>query len=616
VRLFVERARDARPDFSVNNENAPAVAEICYRLDGLPLAIELAAARAKILSPQAMLSRLGNRLKLLRGGARDLPARQQTLRGAIDWSHDLLEDEERALFARLSVFVGGCTLEAAEEVCNSEGDLLLLVDVLDGMASLVDKSLLRQQEERVSGEPRFFMLGTIREYAREKLEESGKAEEIRRRQAEHFLVLAEEAEPQLKGPRQQEWLDRLEEEHDNIRAALGWYFGAGEVEAGLRAAGALTHVWRVRGHVSEGRRWLEEGLSRATGDDVAASARAKALVGLGLVEVEQEGDYEKAARLYEKGLALYRELGDLEGIANCLWHLGVMVGQNRGDHERATALLEESLGLYRELGDEHGIASLLNALAMVATRQGDSARAVRLFEDALTLSRDTGDAAGVARCLGNLSYTVLLLGGHGRARTLAEEALATSREQGNTLFTFVALINLGLAAREHGDHEGAGAALRVGLALGWEIGDKLGVIETLEGIPGLAGARGEDYRAARLWGAAQAWRVATGAQLADAERTLNQPHLDAARSRLGDATWEELLAEGRSMTLERAMAHALGEATVRDPPAWPRSAASIPTTPDPGTLSGVFLFRGLDPQELERPAPFSTRVPSPPGRAS
>ena len=557
VRLFVERARDARPDFSVNNENAPAVAEICYRLDGLPLAIELAAARAKILSPQAMLSRLGNRLKLLRGGARDLPERQQTLRGAIDWSHDLLEEEERALFARLSVFVGGCTLEAAEEVCASEGDLLLLVDVLDGMASLVDKSLLRQQEERGSGEPRFFMLETIREYAREKLQESGKAEEIRRRQAEHFLVLAEEAEPQLKGPRQQEWLDRLEEEHDNIRAALGWCFGAGEVEAGLRAAGALTHFWRVRGHVSEGRRWLEEGLARTNGDDVAPSARAKALVGLGLVVAEQEGDYEKAARLYEKGLALYRELGDLEGIANCLWHLGVMVGQNQGDHERATALLEESLGLYRELGDEHGIASLLNALAMVATRQGDLARAVRLFEDALTLSRETGDAAGVARCLGNLSYTVLLLGDHGRARTLAEEALATSREQGNTLFTFVALINLGLAAREHGDHEGAGAALREGLALGWEIGDKLGVIETLEGIAGLAGVRGEDYRAARLWGAAQAWREATGAQLADADRALNQPHLDAARSRLGDATWEELLAEGRSMTLERAMAYAL-----------------------------------------------------------
>ena len=258
-----------------------------------------------------------------------------------------------------------------------------------------------------------------------------------------------------------------------------------------------------------------------------------------------------------------------------------MVGKNQGDHERATALLEESLGLYRELGDEHGIASLLNALAMVATRQGDLARAVRLFEDALTLSRETGDAAGVARCLGNLSYTVLLLGDHGRARTLAEEALATSREQGNTLFTFVALINLGLAAHEHGDHEGAGAALREGLALGWEIGDKLGVIETLEGIAGLAGVRGEDYRAARLWGAAQAWREATGAQLADADRALNQPHLDAARSRLGDATWEELLAEGRSMTLERAMATRWREATVRDPPAWPRSAASVLTTPDP-----------------------------------
>jgi len=189
VRLFVERAQDTRPDFSVTNENAPAVAEICTRLDGLPLAIELAAARAKILSPQAMLPRLSNRLKLLKGGARNLPERQQTLKGAIGWSHDLLEEGERALFARLSVFVGGCTLEPAEEVCDPEGDLA--VDVFDGLASLVDKSLLRQQEERVSGEPRFFMLGTIREYASEKLEESGEAEEVRRRQAEHFLALAE-----------------------------------------------------------------------------------------------------------------------------------------------------------------------------------------------------------------------------------------------------------------------------------------------------------------------------------------------------------------------------------------------------------------------------------------
>ena len=332
----------------------------------------------------------------------------------------------------------------------------------------------------------------------------------------------------------------------------------GEAEAGLRIAGALVRFWYVRGHLSEGRRWLEQGLAKA-GDGVAVSARAKALVGLGLVVDAQGGDYEKATGLYERGLALYRELGDSEGIANGLWHLGYMVAYSRGDHERATALLEESLGLYRELGDEHGVASLLNALGMVANVKGDNARAVTLFEEALTASREAGDAAGVARCLGNMSYAVLLLGDHERAMTLAEEALARSREQGNTLFTFVALHNLGLAAREQGDHERAKAALKEAL-LGWDaIGDNLGVIETLEVLAGLAGMLKEDRRAARLWGAVLAWREATGAHLSDAERALHEPYLDAARSRLGEEAWEEGLAEGRAMKLERAMAYALEE---------------------------------------------------------
>jgi predicted ATPase/class 3 adenylate cyclase len=553
VRLFVERARAVKADFEVTNENAPAVAEICVRLDGLPLALELAAARIRLLPPRSMLARLGSRLKLLTGGARNLPERQRTLRGAIEWSYELLTPEERTLFARLSVFAGGRTLEAIETICDSEGGL----DTLDGLESLIEKSLLRQ-EEGSGGEARFVMLETIHEYAREKLGESGEAEVVRSRHAEHFLALAEEAEPELKGARQLEWLDRLEEEHDNIRAALGWSFGAGEVEEGLRIAGALSWFWHVRGHLSEGRRWLEEGLAKA-GEGVAPSTRAKALVGLGVAVEVQEGDYEKAAPLYEKGLAMYRKLGDREGIANCLCNLGVMVGYAQGDHERSTALLEESLGIYQELGDEHGIASVLNALGMVASIYGDFARAATLYEEALALSREAGDAAGVARLLGNLSYAVLLQGDHGRAKTLAEEALAMSREQGNTLFTSVALTNLGLAAREQGDHDRAAAALNEALTLAWDIGDKLGVVETLEGISGLIGILKEDQRAERLWGAAQAWREATGALLADGDRALNEPYLDAARSRLGDARWEEALSEGRAMTLERATAYALEE---------------------------------------------------------
>jgi predicted ATPase/class 3 adenylate cyclase len=274
VRLFVERARAVKPDFSVTNENAPAVAEICVRLDGLPLAIELAAARIRLLPPRAMLARLGSRLKLLTGGARNLPERQRTLRGAIEWSYELLTPEERTLFARLSVFAGGRTLEIIETICDPEGEL----DTLDGLESLLEKSLLRQ-EEGPGGEPRFVMLETIHEYAREKLEESGEAEEVRRRHAEHFLTLAEESYPELKGPDQLEWLERLEAEHDNMRAALSWALGRKEAEVALRLGGALWWFWWMRGHNSEGRRLLEEAL--AIDGRVSPEVRAMALAGVG-----------------------------------------------------------------------------------------------------------------------------------------------------------------------------------------------------------------------------------------------------------------------------------------------------------------------------------------------
>src|SRR5215204_3556721 len=272
VRLFVERAQAAKADFSVTNDNAPAVAEICHRLDGLPLAIELAAARIKVLSAQKILEHLGNRLKLLTGGARDLPERQRTLRSTIEWSYGLLEEGEKVLFARLSVFAGGRTLEAIEAICDAEGDLP--VDVLDGLASLVDKSLLKQ-EEGVGGEPRFVMLETIHEFAREKLEGSGEAEDLRRLHARYFLALAEEAEPALEGSQQQVWLDRLEEEHDNMRTVLSWSLGQGQdAELALRIGAVLGEFWYLRGYWSEGRRWLEEALTKSGRTPTAARARA------------------------------------------------------------------------------------------------------------------------------------------------------------------------------------------------------------------------------------------------------------------------------------------------------------------------------------------------------
>src|SRR5215204_5173059 len=303
VGLFLERAQAVKPDFKVTNESAPAVAEICVRLDGLPLAIELAAARIKMLPPKAMLKRLGSRLKLLTGGARDLPERQRTLRATIEWSHALLDEGEQVLFGRLAVFSGGRTLEAIEAICDAEGDLP--VEVFDGVSSLLDKSLLRQ-EEGPNGEPRFVMLETVHEFAREKLGESAEAEEIRRAHAQYFLTLAEEAHPELKGPDQLEWLERLEAEQDNMRAALSWALERKVAEVALRLGGALGWFWSVRGYHSEGRRWLEEAL--ALDGRGSPEVRAMALAGAAVL-AEEQGDLDRAQEACQEGLELLAHEG-------------------------------------------------------------------------------------------------------------------------------------------------------------------------------------------------------------------------------------------------------------------------------------------------------------------
>ena len=303
VSLFVERARALKPDFKVTNESAPAVAEICVRLDGLPLAIELAAARIKMLPPKAMLQRLTSRLKLLTGGARDLPERQRTLRATIEWSHALLDEGEQLLFGRLAVFSGGRTLEAIEAICDALGDLP--VDAFDGISSLLDKSLIRQ-EEGPNGEPRFVMLETVHEFAREKLEDSAEAQEIKRIHAQYFLTLAEVAFPELRGPDQLEWLERLEAEHDNMRAALTWALERKEAEVALRLGGALWWFWWMRGHNSEGRRWLEEAL--AIEGRVLPEVRAMALAGAGELATSQ-GNLDRAKEVCEEGLELLSARG-------------------------------------------------------------------------------------------------------------------------------------------------------------------------------------------------------------------------------------------------------------------------------------------------------------------
>ena len=552
VRLFIERGAAVRGDFEVTNESAPAVAEICTRLDGLPLAIELAAARIKILSPQAMLERLGNRLKLLRGGARDLPERQRTLRGAIDWSHDLLEEDEQTLFARLSVFVGGCSVEAAEAVCDAEEDLP--VDVLDGLELLLDKSLLRQ-EEGAGKAPRFYMLETIREYALERLEERGQAQELRRRHAEHFLMLAEEVEPELRSSEPAGCLQRLEEDHDNLRAALYWSLESGETELGVRLGGALRLFWQARGHWEEGRGWLEKLL--AVGDPVPASARSKALGGLALLADLQQ-DYDRAGPLYEERITLARELGDEEGVAHCLSELAA-IATRRGDYQRAEGLLEESLELSRRPGNEQNMVRVLASSGVLASTRGDHDRAAACFEECLTISREAGDKGGMAVDLGNLSYVALQRGELERARALAEEGLALGRELGDVSIITQNLLALGHAARDQGDHERAKSYYREGLAMSRELGHSLDTIEVLQGMAGLAGASGKDLWAARLWGRAEALLEATSLQLGPGDREPHERHLFASRSRLGEAAWQEALAEGRAMTLEWVVACALGE---------------------------------------------------------
>jgi len=439
VRLFIERAKSAKVDFEVTDESAPAVAEICVRLDGLPLAIELAAARIKMLPPKAMLQRLSSRLKLLTGGARDLPVRQRTLRGAIEWSHTLLGDGEKTLFARMAVFSGGRTLEAVEAVCDAQGDLP--VDSFEGVSSLLDKSLLRQ-EEGPEGEPRFVMLETIHEYAREKLQESGEAEVIGRAHTEYFLALAEEAEPELVGTDQVSWMDVLEAEHDNLRAALSRSLEAGDSGSALRIGGALWRFWNVRGHFSEGRRWLTAGLS---GEGAAAlSLRARASLGLGYLELRQ-GDYPRAVEDLEVSHSLYREIGDRRGEAYALCFLG-WIALDRNEFDRAEELLEESLALSRAAGTARDVSVSLNALAMLKVYRGDHERATAMQEECLSLAREAGDVQIIAVLTYNLGFTAAMTGEYERAEAFVREAQALFREVGDRGMAPLASNRLGFLA--------------------------------------------------------------------------------------------------------------------------------------------------------------------------
>jgi predicted ATPase/class 3 adenylate cyclase/Flp pilus assembly protein TadD len=551
VGLFLERARAVKPDFEVTNESAPAIAEICVRLDGLPLAIELAAARIKMLPPKAMLQRLSSRLKLLTGGARDLPERQRTLRGAIEWSHALLDRGEQVLFARLAVFSGGRTLEAIEAICDAKGDLP--VDTFDGVSSLLDKSLLRQ-EEGPGEEPRFVMLETVHEFAREKLQESAEAGEITRTHAQYFLTLAEEAYPELKGANQLEWLDRLEAEHDNMRVALSWALEHKEAEVAIRLGGALWLFWFVRGYNSEGRRWLQEAL--AIDGRGSSDSRAMALAGVGWLAAHQ-GDLDRAQEACEEGLQL--TANEASEARRCLLVFLGWVAREREDYGRATQLFEESLALSKQMSDTYWHATSLSNLALVSHYLRDSERATELYEESMDLFRELGDKQSLAYCLNNLGMVVYSQGDLERAAQLTEEGVALVRELGARVDVALGLCNLGWIDLLREDLGRAADHYRESLSLSWDTGLTPLVQSALEGFACLAGARGEAERAVRLWGAAQSLHETKGIPRDDDFFDEADARISVVRSGIGEEQWEQARHKGRVMTLDEAVSYALEE---------------------------------------------------------
>jgi len=557
IQLFAQRARAVAPDFALTAANAAPVAAICRRLDGLPLALELAAARVTLLPPAALLARLEggySSTTLLSGGARDLPARQRTLRGALTWSYDLLAPEEQALFRRLAAFVDGCTIEAAEAICAGPGNRA--IDVLGGLASLIDKSLLRpldQQDE----EPRQRMLETVREYALDLLEESGEAAELRARHAAYYVALAEEAEPKLTGPEQAVWLDRLEREHNNLRAALRRSRDGGEVEVGLRLAAALWRFWWRRGHLSEGRGWLEGLLAVVSPDDrgVDRATHARALNGAGALAYVQD-DHNRATPLLAHSLSLYRETGDEQSSAMVLNNLG-NIAMDQGDYERAAKLFEESVTLKRTLKDTWGIATSLANLGQVAENQGAYQRAMTLFEESLALSRTLGDTYGVAASLQSMGNVALQQGDAERALALERESLALWEELDDKHWTAKALKGLGDVARSRGDPAQALALYKDSLTLLQRIGDRQAMAECVEGVAGVAATRARPMRAARLFGAAARLREAIGAPLSPGKRIAYDHDVAALAMTLGEVTLAAIWAEGRTISLDEAIVETL-----------------------------------------------------------
>jgi predicted ATPase/class 3 adenylate cyclase len=551
VELFIQRARAVRPDFQITNETAPAVAEICHRLDGLPLAIELAAARIKLLPPRAMLSRLEQRLDFLTGGGRDLPARQQTLRGAIAWSYDLLEEGEQRIFRRLSVFVGGCTLEGAEQVA---GDDSFFSSFLDQVGSLLDKSLIRQVEDG-RGEPRFVMLELLREFGLEQLKAREEQETIRERHARYFLSLTGQAQESLERGEQVQWMDRMEQEHGNLRAAFEWSrTAAGMEELCLQLAGALGLFWEGHGHFSEGRERLSALLSmQATQGQTIDRAR---LLARAAELAYRQSDYAATVELAEESLAIYRQFDDPQGIASMLIKLGNCATE-AGDFEAASGYLEEALAIWQKLQNRHGTARALISLGWAALRPGNYPLASLRLEQALALSRELGDTRSMGFALSGLGEIALRQDRFGRARQLLEESLALRRQLGNKWGIGVSLGTLGWLAIREGDWDRAMAWLGESLHVRSEIGDKGGIAWCLERLADLAMSWGRPEKAVRLLSAAASLRISIGSVIDPADQPAYHAMRQTLRSHFGEVQFTSLWKEGWVLAPEQAIDYAL-----------------------------------------------------------
>ncbi len=589
VRLFAQRARGRDPSFALGSRNAGPVAGICRTLEGVPLAIELAAARVGTLSLEHISLRLEGSLELLTGGARTAAGRQRTLRGALDWSHELLSEEERRVFGRLSAFAGGWTLESSEYVASGDG--LQRGEVLDLLSALVEKSLVVAAPSEEEG-LRYRLLEPVRQYASEKLEESDEARATRYRHASFFLALVEEADPALEGPEQPGWLDRLDEEHDNVRSTLSWLLEREEgAEMALRMCATLGEYWYLRGHLGEGRRSLEAALAKP---GRPSAARARVLQKVSWLAILQ-GDLDRAEGASEEGLGLEGvdlfRTGGGDSIAADLKRVLAIAVSSRGEFERAIELLDESLVLSREAGSVRGTAVSLFCIGGVYRDWDDVERALPFFEEALATFRKIEDPSMIASVLTHLGDALLLRGDIDRARAVSEEAETMLREQNHTFYLIYALTNRGWVALIQNDANRGRTSFTEGLKLSQRIGAKEAVPEILEGLACIAATLGEPRRAATLLGAVQALRETTGLQQEPSVHALEDAYLSAARSRLDEKSWEAAFEEGRAMSVEEAAKYAV---SLELPPTTLPSATESPESPPAPEYPA-----GLTARELE-----------------